>query len=206
MDIVTEKLDNVQKSNELPFCWRNKLTKVEVKQRKFSSCLIEKKEWGGWRGGLLEKAETWKWRWLATTACLLQAQVVPRWRSLHKEHWQRQEFRQRATQRLTSCEQKILVLRSKVGIPERAKEEKEGKIGYSDFSCFCNYCSIFCPSPSSQAGSICSLCSVLELPSPSPCLLHFQFCLVMSTEITLAKLSKDLFLVPTHPLHITVSS
>lgn len=125
--------------------------------------------------------------------CLLQGQGALRWNSLPKEHCQRQEFGQRATQRLTSCEQQTLVLRSEVGFPERAKEEKEGKIRYPDFSCLC---SIFCPSPCSQAGSICSRCSDLEFPSPPPCLLHFWVCLLTSTEITLAKLSKDLFLVP----------
>lgn len=122
--------------------------------------------------------------------CLLQGQGAPRWNSLPKEHCQRQEFRQRATQRLTSCEQKTLVLRSEVGIPERAKEDK---IRYPDFSCLC---SIFCPSLRSQAGSICSRCSDSEFPSPPPCLLHFWVCLLTSTKITLAKLSKDLFLVP----------
>lgn len=117
---------------------------------------------------LLEKAGTGRWRWPATTACLLQGQVVLRWRRLRKEHSQRQKFRQRATQRLTSREQKILVLRFEAGIPERAKEENEGKITYSGFSCLCNYFSIFFPSPSSQAGSICSLCSVLEFLSLPP--------------------------------------
>lgn len=136
--------------------------------------------------------------------CLLQGQGALRWNSLPKEHCQRQEFGQRATQRLTSCEQQTLVLRSEVGFPERAKEEKEGKIRYPDFSCLC---SIFCPSPCSQAGSICSRCSDLEFPSPPsmptpllglPLDVHWNY--------SCQTLERSLPCPPTHPLHITVTS
>lgn len=57
MDIVTIELDNIQKSSVLLSFWRKIVTKVEVKQRKFASCLIEKRG-GSSRAGLMEKAGT----------------------------------------------------------------------------------------------------------------------------------------------------
>lgn len=167
------KLDNTQKSNVLLSFWGKIVTKAEVKQRKFASCLIEKKERGGrGRGGLMEKAGTAKWRWAAITAFLLQGQVVLRWRRLHKEYCQRQEFRHSKGQTLASCEQKVLMLASKVGIPERPKEEKVGKIRLPDFSCICSYWSIFCPSPHSKAENktLFSLGIPIPISTPTPLL------------------------------------
>jgi len=43
-----------------PFCCRKELTKVEVKQRKFSSCLIEKSEEAG--GVVLEEGGPRQWK------------------------------------------------------------------------------------------------------------------------------------------------
>lgn len=76
--------------------------KTQIKQIKLSSSLT--KEWGGWRrsAGESRNRETD----VASYYCLLQGQVVPRQKGLHKEHCQRQNNRQKATQKLTLCEQK----------------------------------------------------------------------------------------------------
>lgn len=172
LDRVTMKLDNIQKSNVLLSFSEKIVTKVEVKQRKFASCLIEKKDRGGrGEGGLMEKAGTAKWRWAAITAFLLRGQVVLRCRHLHKEYCQRQEFWHSKGQTLASCEQKILVLESKVGIPERPKEEKEVKSD-SLASLASAVTGLFSALVHIQRQKT-RLCSVLEFPSPSPCLLHF---------------------------------